>query len=63
MALKEIYLEIFGFHGSPSQKVSWPLLYSIPNLLTLTWYHTAWAKHIAGDPELNNHALVGHKQP
>jgi len=28
MALNEIYLEIFGFYGFPSQKGSWPLVYT-----------------------------------
>jgi len=29
MALNEIYLEIFGFYCSPSQKGSWPLFYGL----------------------------------
>jgi len=35
MALNEIYLEIFGFYGSPSQKGSWPGIDGHPNALNI----------------------------
>jgi len=46
MALNEIYLEILGFYGSPSQKGSWPQLYGNTHLFKVNVVVAAGIEHI-----------------